>query len=98
MFEPEDYNMKEALKDIRCQWESCFVAEAVIEQANWDTSKTREKLERDIEAHISSVRTAKLAELTTLYEVNRILKQLKAIHIGLNYLASNRCKLISGPS
>jgi len=64
--------MKEALKDIRTQWESqgkCFVAEAVIEQAKWDTSKTREKLERDIEAHISSVRTAKLAELTTLYEV-----------------------------
>ncbi|KAH0891340.1 hypothetical protein HID58_053769 [Brassica napus] len=42
--------------------------EAVIEQANWDTCKTREKLQRDIEAHISSVRTAKLSELTTLYE------------------------------
>ncbi|KFK38735.1 hypothetical protein AALP_AA3G153600 [Arabis alpina] len=41
---------------------------AVIEQANWDTSKTREKLQRDIEAHISAVRTAKLSELTTLYE------------------------------
>ncbi|CAN8269372.1 unnamed protein product [Cochlearia groenlandica] len=41
---------------------------AVIEQAKWDTSKTREKLQRDIEAHISSVRTAKLSELTTLYE------------------------------
>ncbi|KAH0904467.1 hypothetical protein HID58_043970 [Brassica napus] len=44
--------------------------EAVIEQANWDTCKTREKLQRDIEAHISSVRTAKLSELTTLYEVS----------------------------
>ncbi|XP_023642602.1 protein ROOT HAIR DEFECTIVE 3 isoform X1 [Capsella rubella] len=42
--------------------------EAVIEQAKWDTSKIQEKLERDIEAHISSVRTAKLSELTTLYE------------------------------
>lgn len=42
--------------------------EAIIEQANWDTTKTREKLQRDIEAHISSVRTAKLSELTTLYE------------------------------
>uniref|UniRef100_M4EF29 GB1/RHD3-type G domain-containing protein n=1 Tax=Brassica campestris TaxID=3711 RepID=M4EF29_BRACM len=42
--------------------------EAVIEQAKWDTSKTREKLQRDIEAHISSVRTEKLSELTTLYQ------------------------------
>lgn len=83
MLEPEDYSMKEALKDIRPQWEShrkCSVAEAVIEQAKWDTSKTREKLQRDIEAHISSVRTAKLTELTTLYEVNRILMQQKAIY------------------
>ncbi|XP_010537565.1 PREDICTED: protein ROOT HAIR DEFECTIVE 3 homolog 1 [Tarenaya hassleriana] len=43
-------------------------ADAVIQQANWDTSKVREKLVRDIEAHISSVRTAKLSELTGLYE------------------------------
>ncbi|VVB00243.1 unnamed protein product [Arabis nemorensis] len=42
--------------------------EAVIEQANWDTSKTREKLQRDIDDHIDSVRAAKLSELTTLYE------------------------------
>lgn len=57
-----------------------FLAGAVIEQAKWDTSKTREKLQRDIEAHISAVRTAKLSELTTLYEVNRMHKQQKAIH------------------
>ena len=74
------------------------MAEAVIEQANWDTCKTREKLQRDIEAHISSVRTAKLSELTTLYEVNRILKQNKGIRIDLDYLAPNRCQLLSGPS
>ncbi|XP_010552218.1 PREDICTED: protein ROOT HAIR DEFECTIVE 3-like [Tarenaya hassleriana] len=43
-------------------------ADAVIEQANWDTSKAREKLQRDIDAHIASVRAAKLSELTTLYE------------------------------
>ncbi|XP_010542421.1 PREDICTED: protein ROOT HAIR DEFECTIVE 3 isoform X2 [Tarenaya hassleriana] len=43
-------------------------ADVVIEQANWDTSKTREKLWRDIDAHIASVRAAKLSELTTLYE------------------------------
>ncbi|CAA7018435.1 unnamed protein product [Microthlaspi erraticum] len=42
--------------------------EAVIEQANWDTSKTREKLQRDIDAHIDSARAAKLSELTTLYQ------------------------------
>lgn len=44
----------------------------MIEQANWDTSKTREKLQRDIDAHIDSVRAAKLSELTTVYEVNRL--------------------------
>lgn len=40
-----------------------------IEQANWDSSKVREKLSRDIDAHIESVRTAKLSELTSTYEV-----------------------------
>ncbi|EXC09146.1 hypothetical protein L484_005098 [Morus notabilis] len=50
-----------ALFDERC-------ADAVIDRANWDTSKVRDKLRRDIDAHISSVRAAKLSELTTLYE------------------------------
>ncbi|XP_057771722.1 protein ROOT HAIR DEFECTIVE 3-like [Salvia miltiorrhiza] len=39
-----------------------------IEQANWDSSKVREKLSRDIDAHVESVRTAKLLELTSTYE------------------------------
>ncbi|XP_044496574.1 protein ROOT HAIR DEFECTIVE 3-like isoform X1 [Mangifera indica] len=43
-------------------------ADVVIEQANWDTSKARDKLQRDIDAHIASVRAAKLAELTTHFE------------------------------
>ncbi|CAN7129284.1 unnamed protein product [Brassica rapa subsp. narinosa] len=43
-------------------------AGAIIEQANWDTTKVREKLVRDIEAHVSSVRTSKLSELTSQYE------------------------------
>ncbi|KAL8139292.1 hypothetical protein V2J09_005313 [Rumex salicifolius] len=43
-------------------------ADAVIEQANWDTSKVRDKLLRDIDAHIASIRSAKLAELTAVYE------------------------------
>lgn len=43
-------------------------ADAVIDQANWDTSKVRDKVRRDIDSHISSVRAAKLSELTTLYE------------------------------
>ncbi|CAM8920411.1 unnamed protein product [Rhodiola kirilowii] len=40
----------------------------VIELANWDTSKVRDKFQRDIEAHVAAVRSAKLAELATLYE------------------------------
>ncbi|KAL0800721.1 hypothetical protein Bca101_055896 [Brassica carinata] len=43
-------------------------AGAIIEQANWDTAKVRDKLVRDIEAHASSVRTSKLSELTSQYE------------------------------
>ncbi|KAK4772079.1 hypothetical protein SAY86_013854 [Trapa natans] len=43
-------------------------ADVVIEQAKWDTSKVREKLKRDIDAHITDVREAKLSELTTAYE------------------------------
>ncbi|KAF9685133.1 hypothetical protein SADUNF_Sadunf03G0022700 [Salix dunnii] len=43
-------------------------ADAVIEQANWDTSKARDKLRRDIDAHIASVRAAKLSELTSSFE------------------------------
>ncbi|KAJ0981662.1 hypothetical protein J5N97_009917 [Dioscorea zingiberensis] len=39
-----------------------------IKQADWDTSKVREKLRRDIEAHANSVRSAKLEELKTEYE------------------------------
>ena len=44
-------------------------SDAVVELANWDSSKVRDKLRRDIEAHVASVRAAKLAELTSSYEV-----------------------------
>ncbi|KAK4726515.1 hypothetical protein R3W88_031432 [Solanum pinnatisectum] len=43
-------------------------ADAVIDQAKWDSSRVRDKLKRDIDAHIAEARTAKLAEVTTLYE------------------------------
>ncbi|KAL5577679.1 hypothetical protein UlMin_019378 [Ulmus minor] len=48
-------------------------ADAAIRWANWDASKIREKLKRDIEAHASSVQSAKLSELIANYE-----KQLSA--------------------
>lgn len=43
--------------------------DVAVKQADWDTSKVREKLRRDIEAHATSVRTAKLEELKAEYEV-----------------------------
>ncbi|XP_054790256.1 protein ROOT HAIR DEFECTIVE 3-like isoform X1 [Prosopis cineraria] len=46
--------------------EAC--ADVVIEKANWDTSKVREKLRRDIDGHVASVRAAKLSELTSSYQ------------------------------
>ncbi|KAJ3701927.1 hypothetical protein LUZ61_005632 [Rhynchospora tenuis] len=42
--------------------------DATIKQANWDPSKVRDKLKRDIEADILSVRTTKLSELSEKYE------------------------------
>ncbi|KAJ6803042.1 protein ROOT HAIR DEFECTIVE 3-like [Iris pallida] len=42
--------------------------DAAIAQAKWDSSKVREKLHRDIDAHVASVRAAKLSELTSKYE------------------------------
>ncbi|EYU45854.1 hypothetical protein ABFS82_04G096500 [Erythranthe guttata] len=43
-------------------------ADVDIDQANWDSSRVRDKLRRDIDAHIEEVRAAKLSELTTMYE------------------------------
>ncbi|KAL3520395.1 hypothetical protein ACH5RR_018544 [Cinchona calisaya] len=48
-------------------------SDAVIKQADWDASKIREKLHRDIEAHASSLRTEKLSQLIAKFE-----KQLNA--------------------
>ncbi|THU62517.1 hypothetical protein C4D60_Mb01t05970 [Musa balbisiana] len=49
--------------------------DATIEQASWNPSKVRDKFRRDIDAHVASVRAAKLSELTTLYE-GRLAKAL----------------------
>ncbi|XP_068652161.1 protein ROOT HAIR DEFECTIVE 3-like [Aristolochia californica] len=43
-------------------------AGATIQLANWDPSKVRDKLRRDIDAHVVSVRDSKLSELKCLYE------------------------------
>ncbi|XP_047308370.1 protein ROOT HAIR DEFECTIVE 3 homolog 2 [Impatiens glandulifera] len=43
-------------------------ADALVRQANWDAKKVREKLQRDIEAHASSVRGEKIAEIVTSFE------------------------------
>ncbi|PPD83338.1 hypothetical protein GOBAR_DD19728 [Gossypium barbadense] len=54
--------------------ESCMLefdqgcADAAIKQANWDASKVKEKLFRDINAHALSVQDAKLSELMVSYE------------------------------
>ncbi|KAJ6410574.1 hypothetical protein OIU84_007343 [Salix udensis] len=42
--------------------------DASIRQANWDASKVREKLSRDIETHAASVRSTKLTEMIAKYE------------------------------
>ncbi|XP_078167910.1 protein ROOT HAIR DEFECTIVE 3-like [Carex rostrata] len=50
--------------------------DANIKQANWDPSKVRDKLIRDIDAEILFVRSTKLSELTEKYE-NKLNKALK---------------------
>ncbi|CAN0854944.1 Protein ROOT HAIR DEFECTIVE 3 homolog 2 [Linum grandiflorum] len=59
---------------VRTCRESCLAEfdkgckDALLKQADWDTSKIREKLHRDIEAHASSISSAKLSEITAKYE------------------------------
>ncbi|CAL9056582.1 protein ROOT HAIR DEFECTIVE 3-like [Musa acuminata AAA Group] len=43
-------------------------ADAALSQADWDASRVREKLSRDIDAHAHSVQNAKMSELTRRYE------------------------------
>ncbi|KAG7014019.1 Protein ROOT HAIR DEFECTIVE 3-like 1, partial [Cucurbita argyrosperma subsp. argyrosperma] len=43
-------------------------AGAIIEQANWDTSRIRDKLRRDIDAHVATIRADKLSELSAHLE------------------------------
>ncbi|WOG89372.1 hypothetical protein DCAR_0208610 [Daucus carota subsp. sativus] len=42
--------------------------DAIIKQANWHSTKIRDKLRRDIDAHVAAVRASQLSELTTSYE------------------------------
>ncbi|KAM7257902.1 hypothetical protein ACFE04_013643 [Oxalis oulophora] len=43
-------------------------ADVVVRQADWDATKVHDKLRRDIDAHISAVKSAKLSELVANYE------------------------------
>ena len=52
---------------------TCISAGAIIEQADWDTSKIRDKLRRDIDAHIAAIRADKLSELSSKLEVKSCL-------------------------
>ncbi|KAF3622016.1 hypothetical protein FXO37_32496, partial [Capsicum annuum] len=49
------------------------ISDASIRHANWDASKVLDKLHRDIEVHVSSVRNDKLSELQATYD-----KQIRA--------------------
>ncbi|CAA0823843.1 Protein ROOT HAIR DEFECTIVE 3 homolog 2 [Striga hermonthica] len=44
------------------------ILDVAIEQANWDASKVREKLNRDIEAHVSHVRSERLSQIVAEFE------------------------------
>ncbi|KAI3766456.1 hypothetical protein L2E82_16514 [Cichorium intybus] len=42
--------------------------DAIIKQAKWDSGKVRDKFSHDLDSYIFEVRTAKLSQLTALYE------------------------------
>lgn len=42
--------------------------DAIIKQANWGSGKVRDKFSHDLESQVNEVRTAKLSQLTALYE------------------------------
>jgi hypothetical protein len=50
---------------------TCYVplSDAAIRQTNWDASKVRDKLRRDIDGHASSVCSAELSKMIAIYEV-----------------------------
>ena len=58
-----------------------FTADVAIDQANWDSSKVREKLQRDIDAHVASVRATKLSGLVAQYEVCNLGKYFFEDHV-----------------
>lgn len=58
-----------------------FSADVAIDQANWDSSKVREKLRRDIDAHVASVRATKLSSLVAQYEVCNLGKYFFEVHV-----------------
>lgn len=56
-------------------------SDASVRQANWGSSKVRDKLRRDIDSHALSVRNAKLSEITTNFEVILLSVQSKSVSI-----------------
>lgn len=55
-----------------CTYLYMDLADAAVAQAQWDPSEILDKLKRDIDAHITAVRSEKLAELNALYEVQKL--------------------------
>lgn len=59
---------------VRHYTESCMAefdqgcSDAKVEQATWDSSKSREKLKREIDAYAASVRATQLSEIKSKYE------------------------------
>ncbi|KAL6285040.1 hypothetical protein ACE6H2_009430 [Prunus campanulata] len=72
-------------------------ADAVITQANWDISKVRDQLKRDIETHIASVCAAKLSELTALNETESAVSGISSAFSGFDMDEQSKGKILSSP-
>lgn len=62
--------------------------DAYVQIADWDANKVRDKLRRDIDAHAAALRSEKLTEISTEYEVKRL--ELHSSLEGLIYFRKCR--------
>lgn len=70
-----------------------LLSDAAIRQANWDASEIRDKLCRDIDAHASSVRSAKLSEIIAIYEVLSMIN-ICSVCFAVKCFTKNICSIL----
>ena len=79
-----------------CYLHAYSLTDAAIQQVNWDASKVKDKLKRDIEGHVASVRATKLSEVCAKYEVGPSLDSFVYVMVQHRESFSNLRYVVSG--